>query len=113
MGLEDDLLSTIFQAIRQEAGRWIKFDHLSQQIMGTTAAEPVIAAICSARSDLFAIHRDVRVKLRLPTHYRPDFDPCRSETIDPSKDGTSGPAFWVYVNNWDVGLPGSGPYRTR
>lgn len=104
-----ELAKRVYQALRAR-NEWLTYGQLAHRVLGNREEAHWIEAAVLLCPRLFAQHQECRVKLSNPELYRLEFD--RATESANAGEATRLKNFWVYVAEWDVYGPGSGPYRT-
>lgn len=106
-GYIEQLTALLCQQLRKRPGEWLGYKALCRVIFGNDNDELLVGALADFRRDLFAVHADRRLKLKRPEYYN-------SSISLPKVNAVAAPTpseYWVYIAEWDVYYPGSGPYR--
>src|SRR5258707_1124399 len=69
--------------LRRNNGNWMTFRELARRIRGDVEDAHLLAAIAATRRNLFAIHADTRVKLRLEAIQEIVNQPSESDPVSP------------------------------
>ncbi len=83
----DRLTAAIVDELRRHAGEWFTFAQLARRVRGDASDADLIAAIVDSRQDLFIVHGDRRVKIRLEAQL--------GKTIPPSQQSPQLSAAWA------------------
>ncbi len=60
----DQLADAIVRELVRQPGAWLTFRQLALRIYGDVNSAEIVASVATNSPDLFAVHRDARVKLR-------------------------------------------------